>query len=249
MQKNRAFILMACLVLLTVFLSGTVTTAMPPNQSRDVAFKIPEEAVTTYLEGVIQGDLGKILQACAINEMSEHFNFDLYIEMLQALTFQAPSPSNSPFYVEQNKAQFSAQISTQVKFFVYGLLFNEEVSPGKVVMMDAEKAAKFAKDVNPSRLASIEVLKIGLPNKKVTTSARYMEDMNKAARVYGADESTERVALFSFEQNYYFVGFTLFRYGEIWKISSQSSAISGANVIGTPQRTTVAEFESMLNGD
>lgn len=249
MQKNRALILVACLALLMVLLSGTVTTAMPPTQSSEATFKTPEDAVTAYLEGMIHGDFAKILQACAIDEMSEHFDFGLYIDRLRALPPQAQAPSDSPFYVELNKAQLSAQIANQVKFFTWGLLSSEEVSQGKIVMMDAERAVKFAKDVDTSRLASIEIVKIGLPNPKVITSTRYVENSTKNARVYGADESTERVALFSFEQDYYFIGFTLFRYGENWKISSQTSPISGASMLGTPQKTTVAEFESMINSN
>lgn len=88
MQKNRAFIFMTCLVLLTAFFSRTVTTAMPPSQANDVAFKTPEEAITSYLEGVTQGDLSKIMRASAIDEMSEHFNFDVYIEWVQYLGSQ-----------------------------------------------------------------------------------------------------------------------------------------------------------------
>jgi hypothetical protein len=33
-------------------------------------------------------------------------------------------------------------------------------------------------------------------------SAQYLENAGQIARIYGADESTERVALFSFEQNH-----------------------------------------------
>jgi hypothetical protein len=249
MQKNRSLVLMACLALLTVFLSGTVTTAMPPTQATEVVFKTPEEAITVYLEGVAQGDFAKILQACAIDEMSENFKFDLYIERLRAFVPQAPSPANDPFYVELNKAQFSAQIANQVKNFAYGLLSTEEVSEGKTIIMDVDRAITFMKDVDPNRLISLKVKQVGIPNKTRMNSARYLEIAAKIALVYGADESTERVTLFSFEQNYYYIGFSLLRYGENWKISSQASPMGNTSVLGVPTKTTEAQFETIINGN
>ena len=248
MQKKRLLILVACLALLTAGFSGTVTTATAPNQTSDVAFKTPEEAITAYLEGVAQGDFRKILQACAINEMSEKFKFDLYIDRLKAFVpSQAQSPANYPFYVELNKAQLSSQISTQVKFLVYGLLSTEEVSAGNTILMDVERANIFIKAVDPKRLAQMEVKKIDLPSKTLMSSAKYLEMASQTARMYGADESTERVALFSFEQNYYFVGFTLLRYGENWKISSQTSPMSNISSMGDPEKITVEGFEGMIS--
>ena len=63
--------------------------------------------------------------------------------------------------------------------------------------------------------------------------ARYLENAARLASIYGADESTERVALFSFEGNYYYLGFTLLRYGDNWKISSQTSPLAGTSALGT----------------
>ena len=103
------------------------------------------------------------------------------------------------------------------------------------------------KDIDPKRLSSLGVKEIGLPNKTLMNSAKYQANAAKMALIYGADESTERVALFSFEQNYYYLGFTLFRYGENWKISSQSSPLANTNVLGTPIKISADEFDSMIN--
>jgi hypothetical protein len=83
-----------------------------------------------------------------------------------------------------------------------------------ITKMDAESINSFMKDVNPKRLSRLEVKIIGLPNKTRINSANYLENAAKIALIYGADESTERVASFSFEQNYHYLVFTLFRYGE-----------------------------------
>jgi hypothetical protein len=244
---------MACLILVTAGCSGTGTTATAPNQASNLAFKTPEEAITSYLEGVAQSDIHKIAQACAIDEMSEKFKFDQYTERLRAfLPVQSQSPAEYPFYVEMNKMQLSSQIFNRVKMFAYSLLSSEKVDEGATIVLDTgatERIGQFIKDVDPKRLAQLELKKIDLPNKNLMNSTRYLENAAKFASIYGADESTDRVALFSFEGNYYYLGFSLLRYGDNWKISSQTSPLAGTSALGTPQKTTVEEFERMINSN
>ena len=95
----------------------------------------------------------------------------------------------------------------------------------------------------------MKLIKIGIPDKALMDNPKNLENESKLAIIYGADESTERVALFLFEQNYYYLGFTLFRYGENWKISDQISQLAGTNILGAPQKTTVVEFDNLVNND
>jgi hypothetical protein len=239
MRKKRIAILIVFLALIATACSGT--------SASDVVFKTPEETITHYFEGVAQADARKILQACAINEMGEKFRFDLYTERMGVLLpTQSLSPTDYALYVENNKVQLSAQIFNRVRIFAYSLLSSEEVAEGMTIVIDAERTNNFMKDVDPQRLARLEVKKIGLPDKTLMNNARYLENATKIASIYGADESTERVALFLFEQNHYYLGFTLLRYGEDWKISSQVSPLANTNGLGAPQKTTVEEFESMI---
>ncbi len=229
-------------------------TPLPPIAIPDQVFNTPEEAITYYFEGLVEADAGKILQACAIDEMSEKFRFDLYTERLSSFTpFISPAPSDYPMFVEMNKTQQSAQVFNRVKIFTYSLLSSEEVGEGKTIYIDlesdTERISNFMQDVNPQRLAQLEVKKIELPDETLMNTDRYLENAAKLASLFGADESTERVALFSFKQNYYYVGFTLLRYGENWKISEQVSRLGNTNPLGAAERTTVEEFESMINND
>ncbi len=243
MQTKRVAILIVFLALITAGCSGTgapltASTTPTPDQTGEVVFKTPEEAITSYLEGVAQNDVHKILQACAINEMAEKFKFDLYTEWLQALLpVQSLSPTDYPLYVEANKMQLSSQILSRVKIFAYSLLSSEKVADGSMIFMtDTERINSFMKDVDPKRLSSLQIMKIVLPDEKLMNDATYLKNAAKIALIYGADESTERVAVFSFEQNYYGLGFTLLRYGENWKISNQVSNLAGTNVLGAAEK-------------
>jgi hypothetical protein len=213
-----------------------------------MTFKTPEEAIAYYLDGIAQNDIRKILQACATNEMGENFNLDLSAERMgDVIIPNSLAPTDYSLYAEINKIQISSQILGQVKFFAYSLLSSEKVDGTTVYKMDAESVNSFIQDVDPSRLSSLEIKQISLPNETIMNDAKYIESTTKSARTYGADEFTERVALFSFEQNDYFIGFTLLRYGENWKISSQSSVLANTSPIGTAQKTTVEEFESIID--
>jgi hypothetical protein len=253
MQKIQILILIVFLALFTANCSKTDTskttsTAQAPDQAADVTFKTPDEAITAYLGGAARNDIRKILQACAINEIGKNFKFDLYAERLGGMNLQYLSPADYQFYSEMNKMQLSAQILSQVKNLSYSLLSGEKVDSSPIFQADAERVNRFIKDVDPQKLSKIELKKISPPNKAVMSDNRYLENAAKSARVYGADESTERVALFSFEQNYYYLGFTLLRFGGNWKIISQNSPLANADTLGTAKKTTAEEFENMVNG-
>ncbi|CAG0936392.1 hypothetical protein TFLX_05265 [Thermoflexales bacterium] len=239
MQTKRIVIFAVCLALLTAGCSGAAPV-----------FKTPEDAITHYFQGLTQGDFQKIAQACAIDEMSEKFKFDLYTERIGYLIpIQSQSPSEYPLYIEINKTQLSSQIFTRVRIFAQSLLSHEDVASGKTIKIDAERTAAFIKDVDPKRLSGLELKKISLPNAELMNNVKYQENAAKQARIYGAAEFTERVALFSFEGNYYYLGFTLLRYGENWKISSPTSVIAQTSAMGNPTQTTVEEFEKIINSD
>jgi hypothetical protein len=260
MQTKHTVLILSLLALITVGCLGTGAVASTPTVTvptpvkaalpSEVVFTTPEEAITAYLQGVAQHDPEKILQACAINEMSEKFKFDVYAERLGNVFLPAQflSPADDPFYVEANKLQLSSQILSRVKIFVYSLLSSEKVDDSSVITnMDAARIAKFMKDVDPKRLSGLELKKIGLAGKTIMDSAKYRDNAAKSALSYGADDSTERLALFSFEQNDYYLGFTLLRYGDNWKISTPTSALANTNALGAPEKTTAEDFDSLTN--
>jgi len=249
MQTKRVLFLIVCVAVLVAgsLLAGKHVTAQDPA----VSFKTPEDAIKFYMQGVAQGDASTILQACAIDEMSEKVDFAAYIDRLggvfSPITFQAPA--QYPLYAESNRAQFTSQTLLQVRLFAYSLLSTEVVDPGKMITkFDAERVAKFLADVDPKRLSGISAMKVEALSKKMATS-QYITSMNNTARVYGADESTERVVLFSFEGNTYIVGFTLYRYGDNWKISRAASPMSGLNSYGTAAKISEADFDKLVSGN
>ena len=101
MRKERILLLIVCFGLLSAI--GFGANASAQAQSDDgVVFKTPEDAITLYMQGIAESDIDKILQACAIDEMSENFNLNLStarIEVLDPYRTQAcktPAPDSRP---------------------------------------------------------------------------------------------------------------------------------------------------------
>jgi hypothetical protein len=220
-----------------------------PEQSGAVNYKSPEAAISAFMQGLAQTEIDKMLQACAVTEMGEKFNFDFYTERLgYIIAPTAPAPAEYALYAEMNQVALAAQILSKVKFFSYGLLSGETID-GAVLILDAEGVDRFVHNVDPARLATLKIEKMALPNAVLMGETRYQEQSAQIAKAYGAEAATERVLLFSFEGAYYTSGFTLLRYGESWKISDLGSVLANTGVLGVPTLTTVAEFDARFGGE
>jgi len=242
-------------VLYVIFLfAGAVGNVSVVAAQDDVSFDTPEEAITFYIQSVAEGEVSELMQATAVDEMSENFRFDLYVQRLRALNLQSPAPSDDTFYAEINKAQFSSQVLFQTRNLTYGLLTSEsQLIDGQMIVLPEDEAADFVtgfvNEVDPERLAQLQVITIAVPSPELAQSERNVENWDRLARVYGADELTERVALLLFEGDYYYVGFTLLRYEDDWKISSVNSALGNTSSLGAPVQITEEEFEEAFGGN
>jgi hypothetical protein len=103
MVKKIALILLALMSLLAMGFTLDVTPTPQPGQASPVAFKTPEDAITYYLQAVAQGDFNKILQACAIDEIAQKFDFQASADRLKSFTpFQSMAPATGPMFTQIN---------------------------------------------------------------------------------------------------------------------------------------------------
>jgi hypothetical protein len=238
---------MSSRLLLLGFFAAFIGLSRPmPVFASDPDLSTPESTIAAYIDGVTRQDLNAVFAASSGEYASKAFNFVAAIGRMGALTPRTPLPSSSAFFIEINKADLSAKIASQVKFLSYGLMTTSELLNGSVVRMDASGAEQLASVLRADRLADLRLVKIGIPNPRLFNKEAYQASLAKSAKSDGADAATERVALIRFEGLNFVLGFTLLRYGNDWTISSQSSAISGFDVMGVPKRVTPEEFEVMI---
>ena len=208
----------------------------------------PEDAVRQYLAGVAANDTNQVFGACAIDEVAAHFQFDVQAERLQAIlpsTFLLPS--GYQFYAGLNRYGQAYQIFVELRGLSYSLLSTEPVD--KIITpVTADQAQQLIKDLDPSHLAGLTVASVKFPIAKFATDAHTLANFAAEAKVYGADELTERLALFQLNGQYYAVGFTLVRYGSDWKVLNQVSNLAGMPATGAAQQTTPGAFAATTGG-
>lgn len=211
-----------------------------------VDLSTPESAVSAYMTGVKQQDFNAIIATTAARKAAEGFDFVGSVVRLRTLTLHTPAPSNAPLFIELNNADFVAQIAKQVKLLAFGLMTTNEVVQGKAVVMEEAGAKEFLSAVRADRLSGIELVKIGIPQPSAMMTKPYQVRSANIAKINGADATTERVALISFEGLHFVVGFSLLQYGDNWMVSSQVSPLARTDTLGATKRVTPDEFEVML---
>ena len=119
-----------------------------------------------------------------------------------------PALGEQQLKITVNQAQQTTRILSQVRNFAYALLSDEDIAAGTPIQgVDAERMRKFITDIDPARLATIEVKRIRPPSVPAASETRYLENSGRIARIYGADEYSERLVLFAFEGSDYAMGF------------------------------------------
>lgn len=213
------------------------TSPAAADSTAGMRFTTPEEAIRHYMAGVAAADLTMILESTAIDQMSDGYRFDLATDRLGALVLHGSlAPADHPFYREVNRALRSQAIASQALMLVYSLLWSQQVDDSPIVPADQARADAFIAQVDPSRLRGLAVVDIGFPNPDLEEDELYLRNATRKAAVFGADESTERFVLVSFEGGLFVAGFTLLRYGSDWRVASQDSPLQGTSPLGTAEQ-------------
>jgi hypothetical protein len=228
------------IAMLTVMVAAGLPAAVVAQASAAPAggsLATPEDAVRAYLAGVAAGDVDAILAASAVDAMSSGFRTDAYVDRLRMYDFlNAPAPAEHPFFVETNRVRLAARIMGQVQMLAYSLLTDETLDGPPIVITDQTWAEAFVAAADPARLADLTVLDVAFPAPDLEQDQGLLDAMARSAAVYGADEQTERLATLAFEGGMYELGFTLLRYGDSWRVSSQTSPLAGTSAFGTARR-------------
>ncbi len=224
-------------------------TQEPSPATPEASPATPEEVVAAYVAGIAAGDADAILQASAVEEMATGFDFTAFTERLRAMSLATSlGPSEYALFRDANRYQQAALILSQVRNLVYGLLSGEEIEGRLIAPVDAERIAAFVAAVDPARLSGLKVLEVRGPDPEFASDERYLDNIARMAAVYGADELTERLALIELDGSTYGLGFTLLRYGDTWKVSSQQSVLARTPVFGTAEPMTRAEYDERTGG-
>ena len=239
---------------LFVFITMSMTSAQSETQEKDISkypeknFETPEAAIKHFIERLAANDLEGALESCNINEM-DRFDYKAYTKRLQAtILYSSPAPSKPFLFTQINRVSQIANIARQVKFMLYSLLTDvskEELST-TIYNQDEAKVSAFVEKCNTTELYGLTVVKINLPTPIINTE-RARKNFIEMARVYGADDATERIVLYKLNESYYWGGMHLLKYEKYWRIDSLNSNFANQNAFGFLQKLKVTSAIDVFN--
>jgi hypothetical protein len=219
----------------------------PPDAANSTTLATPEAAVKLYVESLAANDFASALRAYAAHESAARFDFTSFMRTVIHL---APSvqmaPAEYPMFVEINELRAQADMAAATKSFVYGLLTDRDPRGSQPVESDAEIQA-FVQAVNPARLAKLRVVRID-PARQFTDGREAQAMFTSQAIAKGAQEMTERIALYELTGQFFWSGFRLCRYDGSWKVC-EFGAFYGGPPSGGVSKTTTAEYEARAPGE
>ena len=207
------------------------------------SFETPEAAIEHYAKSIAAADVDAAMQALAVDDIAARYDFPAvarWVPVGQPATLYAPT--NHDVYVRLNKMRLAGELSNATRMIMYSLLGIEIEAPARHAT-DADIAAFMTAD--PARLKALKVVRIDQPGKAVVNTPEMVAMHKRHAAFHGADDQTERIALYQLGDQHYWGGFQLLRYGQRWVISQLFSAFVAGSGPGVG-KTTPAEYETKL---
>jgi hypothetical protein len=205
-------------------------------------FDTPEAAITHFVQSIAAADVDAALRAFAVDDVAARYDYPAiarYLSVMEPLSLYAPS--HHELYVRLNRIRLAAEAGNAVKVFVYGVLTEPELGPPKKAS-DSEIAA-FMAALDPARLKALKLVRIDAPATAAARDPEFLANQQRHASFNGADEQTERVALYQLGAQHFWSGYQLLRYGRRWVISQAFSLLVSGPVAS---KTTPVEYEARL---
>ena len=203
------------------------------------SFPTPEAAVQHFVKRLAADDLDGAMQAFHIEEVLARVDVTLKARMKDPST-----PSKYRTFARVARINVMAQFASETRRFVYGLLLDE--MEDQLTETSDANIDRFIRAVDPARLTAVRIVRIDQPLPSITTSAAAIGRAKERAAKVGAEEWTERIALFQLDGKYYRGGFTLLRYGNTWRIGQLQSIYGDVGLHDSPVRkTTPQEYEAI----
>lgn len=218
-------------------------------------FKTPEEAITAFMDALKKQDFEAILATTAIDRMSKGFDFVAQSEQIKLIAPYYAMPASDPFFTSVNKAIYTGEIARSIQYFTYSLMM---MTNNRVIVDALTEGTSYtnpnyptaARDmfdaVQAKRLSEFSISKIGTPSPEKLNSEQQQRLFSRHARNFRGDAATERVALVSFDDLNFLVGFSLIRYGDDWLVERMTSWIAGTHSLAPAKRVTPDEFEALI---
>ena len=206
----------------------------------------PENVVGSFYEKLEDQDMEGALACFSSEEAAKKFDYESYVDLYDSEDQSTLMPSEDTKIQLINERKLEGQAADQIASTIRVIGLGEDTGKrsiqgvGSWQELGVEKE-DYIESVDTGNLKDLTVERVELAAQKTQNQDETQERLEQEAKVYGADERREYVALFTVGETSYIQGFTLDRYGEDWKIFSLTSELAGTSSYGVP---TVADQSS-----
>lgn len=253
-MRRRLFNLVGLVAMGQVLLTRSSAAKTSKSSPDETGFATPEDAVQHIGAALRRADMVEALSGFDIDRRVSGYSFVKMAERLSSmmLTTMAP-PTRYGFYQEAARAQFTADISSQLRNLAYSLLaptgtvLDRVIGPNEVDDI-GQYATELEAALDPARLITLRVLQSAVPVPQIANSEQYRRTIAQQLAVTGGDDQQERLVLYEIDGRTYRGGITLVRYGDRWLIRNMMSALGGTSALGHALAMSADEFEASLRG-
>ena len=230
--------LMASVLSLFLLLGFACGTATAEEISTEPGFDSPEDAVRNYLYGLQKMDLDQMLDSFGFETQAAHIHFDKTLERTGAYVHTSiPAfPDGTAFFDSINAELAKQNIVRQIGLSVLSYLYPETDVLNPIRIGEKSETFKTPDDFistvfDTSRLeqlATLDNIEIYEPQALISLgilNQRYLEEriqnnIETQRQIYGADELSDRIAVFTIGGEHYAFAPSVARFGNRWYVYS-----------------------------
>jgi hypothetical protein len=205
-------------------------------------FDTPEAAIAHFVKSMAAADVDAAMTAFAVDDVAARYDYPAiarYLSVVDPLSLYAPS--HHEMYVRLNRIRLAAEAGNTMRVFAYGVLTDPVIGPPK--QPSESEIAAFMAALDPARLKALKLVRVDAPMTAAARDPEFLANQKRHAGFNGADDQTERVALYELGGQHFWSGYQLLRYGKRWVISQGFSLLVSGPIAS---KTTPAEYEARL---
>ena len=254
-----AMILAAALLITNMgFLSGSSSDTSIMSSGKKLTFSTPEKAIQYFVDCIKEGDTKGALQSFAISEKANGFDFEKDIEKTrQYQKITSLSPANNSYYYPLNEGSIYGTAAHQVAVFSYSFLLPEEdFSDATISLDDLDESVSELEEkiLDTSKLGNLileQTVNVYDCLQNIN-NIKSQDDFVEQAKVFGADDIQEFVALYELDGKYFFSGFQMIDFDGSWKINCLYSTLANENMgdenfNGSVREISEDDFQTMVD--
>ena len=200
------------------------------DASASVSFDTPEELLVAFIDCLKNADFENLLTLFSHKEKARHLHFDRYLSIMRTIQI---SGTVFPDYEAYDALNALNQLSTyQINTMIYSLFseiesngttfavkYNNDTVTGMMVFTGEEMTAQeYIDRMNPEHLSSLTLESIG--RMPIDPESRQRKNNMRNSLIYDYSDIREYILRVSFDGETYYLGATLCRFPEGWKIDS-----------------------------